>query len=63
MNDILTSLLSALHPFLTLPNDVLKRERGTFSSVSSDHMKGTFFAVESDVLRSTKTVLLKSPKI
>ena len=40
MNDILTSILSALHPFFTLPNDVLKRERGTFFSVSSDVMKG-----------------------
>ena len=29
MNDILTSILSTLHPFLTLPNDDLKRERGT----------------------------------
>ena len=41
VNDILTSILSALHPFLTLPNDVLKRKRGTFFSVSSDLMKGT----------------------
>ena len=40
VNDILTSILSALHPFLTLPNDVLKRKRGTFSSVSSDLIKG-----------------------
>ena len=41
VNDILTSILSALHPFLTLPNDVLKRKGGTFFSVSSDLMKGT----------------------
>ena len=41
VNDILTSILSALHPFLALPNDVLKRKRGTFFSVSSDLMKGT----------------------
>ena len=40
VNDIL-SILSALHPFLTLPNDVLKRKGGTFFSVSSDLMKGT----------------------
>ena len=40
VNDILTSILSALHPFLTLPKDVLKRKRGTFSSVSSDLIKG-----------------------
>ena len=41
VNDILTSILSALQPFLALPNDVLKRKRGTFFSVSSDLMKGT----------------------
>ena len=65
MNDILnlTLILSALNPFLKLPNDVqLKRNRGTFSSVSSDLIaqKGTFFAVGSDVLKSAKMVLLKS---
>ena len=62
MNDILTSILSALHPFLTLPNDDLKREGGsrTFLSLSSDLMeaqKGTFFPVGSDVLKSAKMVL------
>ena len=41
VNDILTSILSALHPFLTLPNDVLKCKRGTFFLVSRDLMKGT----------------------
>ena len=59
MNDILTSILSTLHPFLTLPKDDLKRERGTFLSLSSDLMKGTkstFFAVGSDVVRSAKKV-------
>ena len=40
VNDILTSILSALHLFLTLPNDVLKRKRGTFLSLSSYLMKG-----------------------
>ena len=41
VNDIL-SILSALHPFLTLPNDDLKRARGsrTVLSLSSDLMKG-----------------------
>ena len=34
--NILTSILSAFHPFLTLPNDDLKRERGTFLSLSRD---------------------------
>ena len=40
MNDILTSILSAVYPFLTLPNDDLNRERGTFLSLSSDLMIG-----------------------
>ena len=31
--NILTSILSAFHPFLTLPNETLKREKGTFFSV------------------------------
>ena len=61
VNDILTSILSALHPFLTLPNDVLKRKRGTFfrfQAISWKAQKGTFFAVESDVLKSAKKVPL-----
>ena len=41
VNDILTSILSALHPFLASPNDVLKRRKRYFFSVSSDVMKGT----------------------
>ena len=40
VNDILTSILSTLHLFLTLPNDVLKHKRGTFLSLSSYLMKG-----------------------
>ena len=47
VNDIMTSILSALHPFLTLPNDVLKRKRGTFfflfQAISWKAQKGTFF--------------------
>ena len=31
--NILTSILSAFHPFLTLPNKTLKCEKGTFFSV------------------------------
>ena len=59
VNDILTSILSALHPFLTLPNDDLKRERGsrTVLSLSSDLMEGAkryLFAVGRDVLKSAK---------
>ena len=30
VDDILTSILSALHPFLTFPNDLLKHKRGIF---------------------------------
>ena len=42
VNHILTSILSALHPFLTLPNDDLKREGSSriFLSLSSDLIKG-----------------------
>ena len=41
VNDILTSILSAFHPFLTLPNDDLKHERGSriFLSLSRDLIK------------------------
>ena len=42
--NILTSILLAFYPFLTLPNKTLKRE------------KGTFFAVTSDLLKSAKKV-------
>ena len=61
--DILTSILSTFHPSLTLPNDDLKREKGTFLSPSSDLIKGTkkvsFFAVGSDALKSAKKVPYK----
>ena len=60
VNDILTSILSTLHLFLTLPNDVLKHKRGTFLSLSSYLMKGAIgylFPVGSDVLKSAKMVL------
>ena len=30
MNDILTSILSALHSFLTFPNNFIKREKDFF---------------------------------
>ena len=60
VNDILTSLLSALHPFLTLPKDVLKRKRGTFFGFQAigswKAQKGPFFPVGSDVLKSAKMV-------
>ena len=61
VNDIMTSILSALHPFLTLPNDVLKRKRGTFfffcfKRSHERHKKVPFFAVGSDVLKSAKNL-------
>ena len=59
VNDILTSILSALHPFLTFPNDLLKHKRGIFfrfQAISWKAQKGTFFAVGSDVLKSAKKV-------
>ena len=65
VNDILTSILSALHPFLPLPNNVLKRERGTFFSVQAISWKaqiGTFFAVGSNVLKSADRYLFCSWK-
>ena len=50
VNDILTSILSALHPFLTLPNDVLKRKRGTFffcfKRSHERHKKAPFLQLE-----------------
>ena len=62
VNDILTSILSALHPFLS-PDDELKRERGSryvsfchFQAMSLKAQKGTFFAVGSDVVKSAKKV-------
>jgi len=40
--NILTSVLSAFHPFLTLPNITLKREKGSFhrlEAISSKALK------------------------
>ena len=60
VNDILTSILSALHPFLASPNDVLKRRKRylffRFQAMSWKVQKGTFFAVGSDVLKSAKNL-------
>ena len=44
--NILTSILSAFHPFLTLPNKTLKREKGTFfqfEAISSKARKRYLF--------------------
>ena len=64
VNDTLTSILSALHPFLTLPNDDLKREGGsrTFLSFSSDLIKGAkryvpFFQLEAMFSKAPKWYL------
>ena len=58
MNHSLTSILSALHPFLTLPNDDLEVPVSFchFQEISLKAQKGTFFAVGSDVLKSVKMV-------
>ena len=62
VNDILTSILSALHPFLTSPNDDLLSSKEVpvsfcrFQAISLKAQKGTFFAVGSDVLKSVKMV-------
>ena len=62
MNDILTSILSALHPFLTLPNDVLKRKRGTFSfgfkRSHERHKKVPFLQLEAMFSKVRKRYLL-----
>ena len=68
VNGILTSILSALHPFLTLPDDDLKRERGSgnfcrFQVISWKAQKGTLFAVGSDVVKSGKKVPFQKYKI
>ena len=75
MNDILTSVLCTLHPFLSLPNDVLKGievpfcrfqaiSKVTIFPVGSNVLKrSTFFAVGSDVVKSAKKVPLKFLKI
>ena len=60
--DILKSILSALHPFLTLPNDDLLSLKEVpvffyrFQAISLKAQKGTFFAVGSEVLKSVKMV-------
>ena len=60
VNDILTSILSALHPFLASPNDVLKRRKRhfffRFQAMSWKAQKGTFLAVGSGVLKSAKNL-------
>ena len=37
--NILTSILPAFYPFLTLPNKALKCEKGTFFAVTSNRLK------------------------
>ena len=64
VNDILTSILSALQPFLALPNDVLKRKRGTFffgfKRSHERHEKVPFFAVGSEFSKARKTLAIGS---
>ena len=64
VNDILTSILSALHPFLTLPNDDLKRERGTFSfgfkRPHERHNKVAFLQLEAMFSKARKILAVGS---
>ena len=58
--NILTSILSTFHAFLTLPNKTLRREKGTFFSVWSDlfqkREKGTCSAVKNIPIKRAKKV-------
>ena len=65
VNDILTSILSTLHPFLTLPNDVLKRKRITFFGFKKSHERGKkvpFLQLEVMLLNVRKRYLFKNIK-
>ena len=64
VNDIMTSILSALHPFLTLPIDVLKRKRGTFffcfKRSHERHKKVPFLQLEAMFSKARKTLAVGS---
>ena len=71
VNDILTSILSALHPFLTLPNDDLKRRKMYlffgFKRCHKGHKKVPFLQLEAMFSKARKTLaagsdVLKSGK-
>ena len=59
--NITTSILSTFHPFLTLPNKTLKREKGNFFSVWSDLFKSAkkvpFFQLEASSSKARKRYL------
>ena len=60
MNDILTSILSTRHPFLTLPNDVLKRKRITsfgFKRSHERHKKVPFLQLKAMLSKARKRYL------
>ena len=64
MNDIMASIMSALHPFLTLPNDVLKRKRDTFffcfKRSHERHKKVPFLQLEVMFSKARKTLAVGS---
>ena len=66
LNDILTSILYAFHPFLTLPNDVLKRKRGTyflgFKRSHERRKKVPFLQLEVMLLKVREKYLYKNIK-
>ena len=60
--NILMSIFFTFHPFLTLANKALQREKVTFfrlQTISLKARKSSLFAVRSDVLKIAKKVSLK----
>ena len=68
VNDILISILSPLHPFLTLPNDDLLSSKEVpvsfcrLQTISLKAQKGTFFQLEVMLLKVRKRYLFKNIK-
>ena len=64
VNDILTSILSALHPFLASPNDVLKRRKRYiffgFKRCHERHKKVPFLQLEAVFSKARKTLAVES---
>ena len=64
VNDILTSILSALHPFLASPNDVLKRRKRYlffgFKRCHERHKKVPFLQLEAMFSNSRKILAVGS---
>ena len=64
VNDILTSILSALHPFLASPNDVLKRRKRYlffgFKRCHERHKKVPFLQLEAMFAKARKILAVGS---